>query len=76
MRRKGTSVASSDHELAVADICKIGPGTVSRRSETHMLLGGPGGNRTPDQRLRSPLLYPLSYGPAPLKQPRRSRSQL
>ena len=27
-------------------------------------IGGPGGNRTPDQRLRSPLLYPLSYGPA------------
>ena len=28
--------------------------------------GGPGGNRTPDQGLRSPLLYPLSYGPAGL----------
>ena len=38
--------------------------------------GGPGGNRTPDQRLRSPLLYPLSYGPAALKQARRLRSQL
>ena len=24
-------------------------------------LGVPGGNRTPDQRIRSPLLYPLSY---------------
>jgi hypothetical protein len=28
-----------------------------------VIYGGPGGNRTPDQRLRSPLLYPLSYGP-------------
>ena len=26
-------------------------------------FGGPGGNRTPDQGLRSPLLCPLSYGP-------------
>ena len=24
-------------------------------------LGVPGGNRTPDQWIRSPLLYPLSY---------------
>src|SRR3990172_9603516 len=35
-------------------------GSISRRKR----IGGPGGNRTPDQRLRSPLLYPLSYGPA------------
>jgi hypothetical protein len=25
------------------------------------LLGAPGGNRTPDRRIRRPLLYPLSY---------------
>ena len=35
-----------------------------KRSVVDPANGGPGGNRTPDQRLRSPLLYPLSYGPA------------
>ena len=31
--------------------------TLGRRD----FIGVPGGNRTPDQRIRSPLLYPLSY---------------
>ena len=39
--------------------------TPAMRSPAQTLdnIGGPGVNRTPDQRLRSPLLYPLSYGP-------------
>ncbi len=36
------------------------PASVLEISES----GGPGGNRTPDQRLRNPRLYPLNYGPA------------
>src|SRR2546428_11329159 len=31
--------------------------------------GGPGGNRTPDQRLRRSPLCPLSYGPDPCAHP-------
>ena len=31
------------------------------KSKALDFLGVPGGNRTPDQRIRSPLLYPLSY---------------
>ena len=29
-----------------------------------LMLGGPGGSRTRDTRLKRPLLYQLSYGPA------------
>ena len=55
-------LACSSRERTPAEITALACGS-SSRPEPHS--GAPGGNRTPDRRIRRPLLYPLSYWGVP-----------
>ena len=56
IEKAGVSRAFQFNELAITFFCHL----------IYLLVGGPGGNRTPNPRIKSPLLYQLSYEPTPI----------
>src|SRR5512144_526356 len=64
MRRAGSTTGSESDKLVASD--RWNGNYVSGRDHGKpLVLGGPGWIRTSDQGIMSPLLLPLSYGPAP-----------